>query len=379
MKIALNCAFYERKGGGIKEYIDNLVTNLVKLDTPHEFIIYVLEDQLQYAKDNLPEGVRIKAIPFKSGSKFNRIKRSLMEGNFWKKEEKEERFDIFHSPFFHAPNLKKAKILLTVHDLRLYRFPDTYEFFRYQFLKRKVRDSIRNADHIISISEFTKKEILELCKIPEDRVTVIHEAINQNRFSSKELNDTPTPNDIPEILKHSQFLLTVGHMEPRKNYDRLIEAFLKLKKDPQFKDFKLVIVGKKDHSFKETLRKIESCPDIFYLNFVEGNTLLWLYKNTSLFVFPSIYEGFGFPPLEAASLNTISAVSKLSSIPEVCGEAAIYFYPYNVNEIAEALKVGLTDEKRIEEIRSKLQSQLDKFSWERNARETLTLYNELNS
>ena len=373
MKIAINCAFYQLKGGGIKEYIDNLVNNLALLPSDNEYILYVLSDHMDYARKNLADKFRIKPIPFKSGSKWNKIKRSLFEGNFWQHEEKIEKFDLFHSPFFHAPKLKKAKILLTVHDLRLYRFPDTYEFFRYQFLKHKVKDSIRRADHIISISDFTKKEMVELCGVSPDKITVIHEAINPERFNTKGIKK---PSDIPEVLKEKPFILSVGHMEPRKNYDRLVDAYLNVRTHKELSDLQLVIVGKKDHSFKSTLQKIESTPGVHYLNFVTGNDLMWLYKNARLFVFPSYYEGFGFPPLEAASLGTISAVSNVSSIPEVCGESTFYFNPYDVEEMSKVIFKALTDRQAIAEKENNLASQLSSFSWLRNAKETLEIYNK---
>lgn len=373
-KVAINCAFFQPRGGGVKEYIHNLVSNLVTLADRPEIVVYVLRDQLDYARKELPAGIKIKVIPFDSGSKLNRIKRSLFERKFWLKEEKDEGFDIFHSPFFHAPRLRKAKVLLTVHDLRLYRFPETYEFFRYQFLKRKVRDSIKRADHIISISDFTADEIKELCGVGKEKVTVIHEAINPERFSIRE---NYVPEDTPKELLGKPYLLSVGHMEPRKNYDRLIEAFKIIKKKPEFKDLKLVIVGKKDHSFKKTLQLIEDTPDVMYLNFVTGDLLMWLYKNARLFVFPSYYEGFGFPPLEAASLGTSSAVSNVSSIPEVCGEAAFYFDSFSIEDMTKVIDEAISNEGLLEEMEKKAKNRLEVFSWRRNAEETLKVYQSL--
>lgn len=373
-KIAINCAFFEPKGGGVKEYIHNLVGNLAELDHDNEIVLYVLQDQLAYAEKELPSTFKIKAIPFDSGSKINRIKRSIFERKFWLEEEKTEGFDIFHSPFFHAPKLKNAKVLLTVHDLRLYRFPETYEFFRYQFLKRAVKNSIKRADHIISISNFTAKEIEDLCGVGKEKVTVIHEAINPERFS---ISEDYEPAGVPKELLERPFLLTVGHMEPRKNYDRLIEAFKIVKRTQGLKNLQLVIVGKKDHSFKNTLNLIEKTPDVKYLNFVSGDLLMWLYKNASLFIFPSIYEGFGFPPLEAASLGTASAVSNVSSIPEICGSAAYYFNPYSIGEIARVITNALSDNCKLEVMKAKARKRLDNFSWRRNAEETLKVYQSL--
>lgn len=376
MKIAINCAFYQPKGGGIKEYIHNLTNSLSKIDKQNEYVLYVLKDQVEFAKKNLPSDFRIKVIPFNSKSTLDSVIRSLFEQSFWLKEEKKEKFDIFHSPFFHSPHLKKAKTLLTVHDLRLYRYPSTYAFLRYNFLKKKVRKSIRKAHHIISISNFTRDEIKNLCGVGHEKVTVIHEAICRNKFS---LTSDFIPEKVPIEIKRKPFLLTVGHMEPRKNYDRLIEAFLQMKEKEEFQDFQLVIVGKKDHSYESTLKMIESRKDIFYLNFIDHDTLLWLYKKASLFVFPSFYEGFGFPPLEAASLNTISAVSNVSSVPEICGDAAIYFNPFNTEDIRTTIEKALTDKDLRKEKESLLESQISKFSWEKNARETMMVYDKLQS
>lgn len=374
MKIAVNCAFYQRKGGGIKEYIDNLIWNISKLPHTCDLLLYVLQDQYEFAKENLPGSLRIKKIPFNSVKKYDRIKRSLLEQKFWSKEEKIEKFDLFHSPFFHSPRFKKAKVLLTVHDLRLYRFPHTYEFFRYNFLKRKVRKSIMRADHIISISEFTKNEIKELIGYPEEKITVILEAINRNRFS---IDEGFSALSIPNNIKPGKFILTVGHMEPRKNYARLIEAFGNLTKRGNLDDYRLVIVGRKDHSYGETLKLIENTPNLTYLDFVDGHDLLWLYHNASLFVFPSYYEGFGFPPLEAGSLGTVSAVSNVSSIPEVCADAAVYFNPYDVDDMTDAMEKALTDKDLIEGIKVKMERRLGELSWEKNAAETLKVYDKM--
>lgn len=375
MKIGINCIFFQRKGGGIKEYIENLLGNLAEIvDEKDELILYVLKDQEEYAKQFLPKKFKIKTVPFLSGSKYNRIKRSLLESKFWRAEEKKEKFDLFHSPVFHAPDLKNTKILITVHDLRLYRFPETYEFFRYQFLKRKVRSSIKRADKIISISDFTKDEIINLCGENPNKIIVIHEAINPEKFTDKNIYE---PQEIPEALKDKRFILSVGHIEPRKNYDRLIEVFTNLKQEKEFEDLQLVIVGKPDHGFKAVLEKMKNTPDVHYMNFVDGNTLLWLYKNANLFVFPSYYEGFGFPPLEAASLGTISAVSNVSSIPEVCGDAAFYFNPFDIKEINTVLRKALADESERELIYKKSQKRLKDFSWRQNAVSTYNLYRDM--
>lgn len=371
MKIAINCAFFQPKGGGIKEYIQNLVENLSLIDSENEYILYVLENYEEYARTNLKTNFKIKPIPFKGNGLRNVIYRSLFERFFWSKEEAREKWDIFHSPFFHSPQPKKAKLLLTVHDMRFFRFPETYTFLRYQFLKRAVKRSIANADEIISISQFTKDEIHEAYKTDLSKIHVIHEAINPEHFSSAELNydDELLVSD----LKINPFILSVGHLEPRKNYDRLIAAFQLIKKEIP-KGTKLVIVGQLGHKYEQTLISIENDPDIYYLNFVSQNLLNWLYKHTSLFVFPSVYEGFGFPPLEAGMHGSVSVASNITSIPEVCGDAVLYFDPYDIHNMAEIIKEGLLNDKVRSILKIKIQDQIIKYSWKQNAKETINIY-----
>ena len=372
MKIAINCIFCQPKGGGIKEYIVNLTNHIALCDQDNTYILYVLEDQLEFAKKLLPQRFQIKVVPFKSDF-LSVVKRSLFSQRFWTKEEKTERFDIFHSPFFHAPKMKKAKLILTVHDLRLYRYPQTYNPLRYMFLKRAVKDAISRADHIISISEFTKQEMVELCGVSPEKITVIYEAVNRNAFSEKQLENYVLPKEYTE-LGQGRILFSLGHIEPRKKYPRLIEAFKKLKEKEENQDLKLVIAGKKYVDYINTIRLMEETPDVVYLDFIPRELLLWLYKNATLFVFPSTYEGFGFPPLEAASMGTISAVSNVSSIPEVCGDCAFYFNPYDVDNMAATIEDALNNAEERQKKEKLLETQLNKTSWEQNAADTIKLY-----
>ena len=370
MKIAINCSFFIPKGGGIKEYIFNLVSNLNLLDNTNEYILYVAADQYDYAKVNLPSKMRIKKTPFNSNES---IMRSIFEKKFYMKEEQLEKFDIFHSPFFHIPTLKNAIKVITIHDLRLYRYPKTYSLFRYLFLKHTVGKSITKADHIIAISEFTKSELLSLFKISADKITVIHEAVNSFFFNENIIKDYKFDNC--ELI-NNPFLLTVGHIEPRKNYENLIYAFNKVKKEYSG-SLKLVIVGRKHLSYKVILDLIRGSNDIVYLDFVEHKQLIWLYKNAKMFLFPSYYEGFGFPPLEAATLNTVSIVSNRSSIPEVCGNSSFYFDPSDVNSITKTILFALNSPDEVEMKRKILKENINRFSWKTNAQRTMSIYNSL--
>ena len=374
MKIAINCIFCQPKGGGIKEYIVNLTNHLAMVDKCNTYILYILEDQLDFAKSLLPQRFRIKTLPYNSDF-LSVVRRSLFSQRFWTEEEKKEQFDIFHSPFFHAPKMKHAKLVVTVHDLRLYRYPKTYNPLRYLFLKHAVKETIRRADRIISISDFTKQEMVQLCGANPDKITVIHEAVNRQAFSADWLKGYELPKEYAELAS-CRFLFSLGHIEPRKNYPRLIEAFKKLKEKAENVDLKLIIAGKKYVDYKDTVKLMEETPDVVYLDFIPRELLLWLYKNAQLFVFPSTYEGFGFPPLEAASLGTISAVSNVSSIPEVCGDCAFYFSPTDTDEMASVMDCALENAAQRMEKRRLLEPQLNNFSWEKNAIETISVYHQ---
>ena len=374
-KIAINCIFYQPRGGGISEYIYNLITNIERIDNHNEYILYVLKDMVGYAKEKLATRFEIKQIPY-SSSYVDVIKRSLFSQRFWTREEEEENFDLFHSPFFHSPRFKRAKVLITVHDMRFYRFPYTYTLPRYVYLKYAVKRSCILADHIITISRFTKEELMKAYGISSEKITVVHEAINKDRFSAKSVESYSLPSEY-QYLVHSKYILSVGHLEPRKNYERLIDAFAKLKNDSDKKDLRLLIVGKKGHHYSKILKKIRNTADVVYLNFVDHNMLQWLYNNASLFAFPSYYEGFGFPPLEAGCYGVVSAVSNVSSMPEVCGESVFYFNPYDVDDMATVLKEALSNSVLRKEKELLMANQIDSFSWRENARQTLTLYQKL--
>lgn len=377
MKIAINCIFCQPRGGGIREYIYNVVSALSRIDRENEYILYVLKDCAEYAHNVLPNvpNMSIKSVPYDS-SRMSVIMRSLFSQRYWLKEEREEQFDIFHSPFFHAPHLKHTKVIITVHDLRFCRYPSTYTLPRYLFLRTAVKNSIKQADAIITISAFTKREIMDVYKVDAGKITVIHEAINREDFSNENLKEYVLE-EVAKPLEGKRFILSVGHIEPRKNYERLLDAFALMKQKHQADQVILVVVGKKGHHYEDVLKRMNAMPDVYYLDFVSRELLLWLYQNAALFAFPSYYEGFGFPPLEAACFGTISAVSNSSSIPEICGDSVAYFNPFSVEEMEMTLEQCLFDEAFIAEKKALLAPNLDRFSWDKNASETLKIYQSL--
>lgn len=369
MKIAINCSYYGSKGGGIKEYIYNLVSNLNKvLKKPDTIICYIPKDQLQFWIDTMPANIRYKCTPFTIKQP---IRRSLFQQRFWSHEEKKEQFDIFHSPFFYAPKLKNALTILTVHDLRFMKYPESYTFLRVKYLRYKVPKALKAADSVITISEFTKNEAVKYFSVDTNKFKVIHEAVNLENFSSE--NEMYTDNLKQKCIKKDNYILAVGHIEPRKNYNRLIKAFDKLVHEKNI-NYKLVIVGKENYKTESTLKLIEESPNTIYLGWVQFKELLWLYSNCIFHVFPSYYEGFGFPTLEAAAFGKVTIAANASSIPEIGNDGAIYFNPFSIEDIYEKLAEAIYNPNLILEKSHNAIKNLDNFSWLKNAQETYDVY-----
>lgn len=372
MKIAVNCIYYEA-GGGIKEYIHNLVRELLSLNSEFEFVFYIPKTiEVTFLELTKGKG-KIKIFPFESNKK---IKRALFQKYFWKKEEREEKFDIFHSTFFHSPKFKNAKVILTVHDLRFLNFPKSYEFKRLVYLKYAVKKSIINADKIITISNFTKDEIIKFYKIEQSKITAILEAVDPNSFELKKSNNIKQRIIKGNLIVTNKYLLAVGHIEPRKNYIRLIQALSFLPKDLQH-DYKLIIVGKKNYDFDDILSVIDKASNVIYLDFISRDDLIWLYANCKLHVFPSYYEGFGFPSLEAGLFSKPTIGANQSSIAEVSGDGGLYFDPFSVEDIKNKIEKALSDESLFLELSANALLNTTKFSWSRNAIETCKIYTSL--
>ena len=371
MKIAVNCIYYTPKGGGITEYIHNLVSQIEMLNTEHQFVYYVTKEAHEVFKRILLKNSRIKIFPYSENQK---IRRSLFQNRYWENEEKNEKFEIFHSPFFHAPHFKSAKIVLTIHDLRFLKFPFSYRLLRLIYLKIVVKKSLDRAFHIISISNFTKQEIIKYYQVPLEKVSVIHEAVNKEEFTIEDLSKEKNIND--QQIFSGKYLLAVGHLEPRKNYLRLIEAYLMLPNEIK-SNYKLVIVGKKGHDFSKLMTEMSENDTIHYLNFVSRAELIWLYSNCKLHVFPSFYEGFGFSSLESGLFGKPTIGANQSSISEISGLGGVYFNPFNVEEIYHKLLLVLNDEKLYNELSKAALENVKLFSWKENAEKTLKVYSKI--
>lgn len=281
--------------------------------------------------------------------------------------------DIVHFPnqdFARYAALLKTPFIITVHDLVRSCFSFSRETPRERILLKLDVRNIRRAAHIIAVSQSTKNDLIKYLKIPYDRISVIYNGVDHSVFK-------------PHDTKHhdKSYILYVGSERPRKNLGRLFEAFAKLAKE--FQKLKLVKVGVCGRSEKyrtNTLRQLESLgitEKVVFVDYIAEVDLVHYYSSAVLLAHPSLYEGFGLPPLEAMACGCPVVTSNTSSLPEVVGKAGIMVNPYDTDSLAQAMKRVLIDEKLRNDMVRKGLEQSKKFSWEKTVKQTLAVYKKV--
>ena len=244
--------------------------------------------------------------------------------------------------------------IATLHDVTFLKFPRWFSFEVVLFYKLTIPIFTRKAKHVVTVSEFSKREISNYLNVASEKITVIHNSVNFLQ------HDTPPKFNLVE----ENYILAVGSLDPRKNLIRLMEAFGRMKK---FEKLKLVIIGDE--------KKIFSVPDysefrsesICFSGYLSDEQLMSAYAGASLFVYPSLYEGFGIPPLEAMHYGCPVVCSNVASLPEICGDAALYIDPLDVEDIVEKMTMILTNKTLKINLIKKGKKQLSKFNWSDSA------------
>ena len=283
--------------------------------------------------------------------------------------------DIVHLPNHHFARFayfRKNPYIVTVHDLVRFYFPfDPEKLAERIFLKLDIR-GIKRAGHLIATSQNTKNDLIEYMKIPQNKITVIYNGIDRSIFK---------PYDVRLRLLDKPYILYVGSERPRKNLGRLFEAFAILKKE--FPDFKLLKIGpvgrheKYRRNAEKELKRLGITRDVAFIDYVSEQDLVSYYCSAELLAYPSLYEGFGLPPLEAMSCGCPVVTSNISSLPEVVGEAGIMVDPRDITSLAEAMRRVLTDSKLRDGMVGKGLEQAKKFSWEKAAEQTREVYDKV--
>jgi glycosyltransferase involved in cell wall biosynthesis len=288
------------------------------------------------------------------------------------------RTDVYHGPAVFLPHVKLGyRTVVTIHDLVSFLFPETVPRKYSLYMRLMTRLAARSADRIIAVSEATKADLVRTLRVPVTKIAVIHEAVGPE-FAR------PLPSGAVGAVAEryglrSPYCLFVGNLEPRKNLPRLIEAFAEVRRrlarsprPPQ-----LVLVGTRAWLHSGILRAVESRglgADVVFTDYVPLADLPALYAGATCFVFPSLYEGFGLPVLEAMAAGAPVVAARAGSIPEVAGDAALLVDAQRSGELATALETLLTDAPLRERLIERGRARAARFDWETVARQTLAIY-----
>ena len=399
MRIGIDARFYGPLGKGLGRYTQEVVDRVIEKSKSSSlldlsFVIFLSPENFDefQLKDR---GVLKVKLPFRWYS----MKEQLLFPFYIKKY----KLDLIHFPHFNIPFFCPTKFIVTIHDLILTRFPTMRATTRNKFIynlknlayRLVLRRAINNSLKIITISEFTKKDILSLFKVAPEKIVLIYEGAanlelaKDSRFVEKQTAEKISQVEnlqteiVSDAVNHSnlnlpsKFLLYVGSAYPHKNLERLLEVFKILEQEAS--DIYLVLVGKSDF-FYERLKKAETALElikvrrIFFTGYVSDAALSSLYSKALAFIFPSLYEGFGLPPLEAMSKSCPVLSSNHSCLPEILEDSALYFNPEDLNDIINKIKTINQDESlRIDLVRKGL-LQVKKYSWDTCAEKTLKVY-----
>lgn len=353
MKIALDIQTTLGQPTGFGFYVSNLVDNLQKEKGAHELLL----------------------IRPKTEKDFSTPQRFMWDQTTLPKLAKSGKADLLHQPCFSAPFCFKGPVVVTIHDIISILFPENIPFASRMFYSKWMPFSYRKATQIITISDSTKADIQSILKIPEDKITVIPLAVDE-RFQSEVL-----ANDVSRVKKKlnlpEHYILHVGTLEPRKNLGFLIEVFAKALEQNQNKNLSLVITGKKGWYYEGLFKKVEELnlgEKVIFTGYIDDGDKPALYKGARMFAFPSLYEGFGLPPLEAMASGVPVISSNTSSMPEVVGEAGILLSPKNKNAWVDAISQVHNDSELRENMIRKNKVQVSKFSWAKSAKKTIEVY-----
>ena len=352
---------------GIGRYISELVLNLEKIDHKNDYYILINEENKdKYNPGNNNFHKIVVSIPWYGLKEQIQIPKILNK----------IKPDLVHFPHFNVPIFLKFPFVVTIHDLILTRYPSqratTLSPIKY-FLKNVlyrivISHAVKSSKKIITVSEFTKKDIVEFFKINGDKIFVTYEGVSRALVGDNENSDV-----LSKLNIKKDFLLYVGNAYPHKNLEFLISSFNKFS---NLENYELVLVGQEDYFYKRLKQFVidNNFKNIIFAGFVDDENLSILYKKCSVYVFPSLCEGFGLPALEAIKNGAVVLSSNYSCLPEILKDCAIYFDPKNQNDFVEKLNKILTDNNLKEDLKLKSQELLKNYNWEKMAKQTLEIY-----
>ena len=363
---------------GVANYVWQLVKNLLEMDKSNQYILFFdFKVQDKDVKRFTQPNVKIKFFPFSDYKKYMPAAYSEILGMATFAREK---MDVLHttSPMYRVPATYRGKIVTTFYDFAPYRLPEFFPKLSTAKLKTLYSFAAKKSDRIITVSDSTKKDVQKFLGYPEEKITTIHNGIDKRFFKEDEYSKEDVKKGHGILGKYILFL---GTLEPRKNLSRVLDAFALFKKSYENKfDYQLVVAGKRGwlmETYFQQAKDLGIAEDVIFTGYVGGDELKPLYANAEFFVMPSLWEGFGQTIVEAMACGTSCLVSKVSSIPEIAGDAAYFVNPHDTEGIAKGMAELATKKELRESLSAKGREQAKKFSWEKCARETLEVYKNI--
>jgi glycosyltransferase involved in cell wall biosynthesis len=372
MRVAIDI----RRAGdyGLGTYIRNIVNQLARIDDDSHYLL--IGERKHVAEfDELPGNFELLEYAHQPGTFRTHLHLPWLL--------RQRRVEILHMPWFYAPAIVPSRLLITVHDLSDVLAPPVgasppVQTGRLFFARR----ALNRADHIFAVSHASKRDLARFFHIRESKISVVYDAVDE-RFLTE-----PLPADADRILErhavNSPYVLYAGNIRPQKNLPRLIEAFAvakaELRGNPEFDQLKLLVIGEALNRHADLRRAVVRArvrEDVRFLGFVPRPVLRVFYSRASAFLFPSLYEGFGLPPLEAMAHGTPVLTSNVSSLPEVFQEAALLVNPENVFDIARGIRQILTENALRQTLRRRGYERARMYSWEHAARLVHTAYHSV--
>jgi len=354
---------------GIGTYVRNLARALARQSTDDVYVLLCRRSDADFVQSL---GPRFEALIEDAGNYSVREQISVPIG-LWRAH-----VDLFHAPHYVVSPLTMCPFVVTIHDCIHLRFPQYLpNRAAYAYARTVMTSAARRARKVLTVSKASKDDILHFLKIPAEKVEVIYNGLDER------LAQAPTDEEVARVRQRFQltapYVLYAGNIKPHKNVDRLIEAFSILRRRGM-SEVRLLIIGdeiSKYPNLRRLVHRHQLHQYVRFLGFVADATLAVLYRLASVFVFPSLYEGFGLPPLEAMAAGAPVITSNVSSLPEVVGDAALLIDPMDPQAIADAMARVLGDPALRAELVRRGRERVKAFSWDRSAARTYEVYAEL--
>ncbi len=371
MKIGIDARMYGSKQGGLGRYIEQLILHLEKIDTQNEYIVFLRSENWDKFLPTNPKFKKVLAdVPW-----YGWKEQLLLPGII-----KKQKLDLMHFPHWNVPLFFRGDFVVTTHDLLLLHYPSRQAstlgpikyWIKNFFFKITLNRATKRAAKIITVSQFSKQDIIQTLKINPRRIAV---TLLSPLPISTVYNPPFSLHDKYDI--HKPYWLYVGVAYPHKNLEKLIAAWKIFSQKNT--DYQLVLVGKTNFFYKRLAQQVKQAkiPDVIFADYVPDTELAELYQNASLYVFPSLYEGFGLPPLEAMQYDLPVISSNATCLPEILSDAALYFDPKNERELVAKAELAISDEVTRTRLIENGHKILGKYSWDTTAKQTLRIYEEM--